>query len=237
MHARIATNWLPAVDAHAAQSSQGNAFAGFAQDRLYSKLAHSAVILITRTVRCPSVPFNPTAATAEGAWLPRAHEDQGWRCRAVAPSRQGTAPCLRLPRLPRLTATLSRPPACAFMIRTRWTRSSRDFHRSASFHCRSVVTNCAIRCRAACSSAGRVPHPERSEGWDITLPFFTPGIPSRLAAAQTRRLPARLSDQPEAVCFAPDLVRRAPASRARWPGSAHGSARRHHRGQGSGQGG
>ena len=49
---------------HHAMYRAGNAFAGFAQDRIYLKLAYPAVILIIRTVRCPSVPFNPTAATA-----------------------------------------------------------------------------------------------------------------------------------------------------------------------------
>jgi hypothetical protein len=38
----------------------------------------------------------------QDAWLPLAYEDQGWRGCAVAPSRQGTAPCLRVAGLPRL---------------------------------------------------------------------------------------------------------------------------------------
>ena len=86
-----------------------DAFAGFAQNRLYSGLAHKAVILLSgQSYAQAYLPTQPPPPF-EGAWLSRAHEDQGWSGCAVAPSRQGTAPCLRVARLPRLIRKGSRP--------------------------------------------------------------------------------------------------------------------------------
>ena len=94
---------------HGSGAATMDAFAGFAQNRLYSGLAHKAVILLSgQSYAQAYLPTQPPPPF-EGAWLSRAYEDQGWSGCAVAPSRQGTAPCLRVARLPRLIRKGSRP--------------------------------------------------------------------------------------------------------------------------------
>ena len=84
-------------------------FAGFAQNQLYSELARKAVILLPGQFDAQAyIPTQPPPPL-EDAWLPHAYEDQGWSGCAVAPSRQGTAPCLRVAGLPRLISKGSRP--------------------------------------------------------------------------------------------------------------------------------
>src|ERR1700761_8910273 len=78
------------------------AFAGFAQNRLYSELARKAVILLSGQFDAQAYLPTQPPPPFEGAWLSRAYEDQGWSGCTIAPSRQGTAPCLRGARLPRL---------------------------------------------------------------------------------------------------------------------------------------
>jgi hypothetical protein len=94
-------------------------FARFAQNQLYSELARKAVILLSGQFDAQAYLPTQPPPPLQGAWLSRAHEDQGWRRCAVAPSGQGTAPCLRVAGLPRLTTELSHArllPQCLFPL-------------------------------------------------------------------------------------------------------------------------
>src|SRR6201994_4034273 len=102
------------------------AFAGFAQNRLYSVLARKAVIPLSGQFDAQAYLPTQPPSPLEDARLPFPYEDQGGRGCAVSPSCQGTAPCLRVAELPRLTQEPGKNP-----------------YRSASFHCRSVVSKTA----------------------------------------------------------------------------------------------
>ena len=156
-----------------------DAFAGFAQNRLYSELAHKAVILLSGQFDAQAYLPTQPSPPLQDARLPHAYEDQGWcRC-AVAPSCQGTAPCIRVSGLPRLIRDLLRPLAprrqdatdakplsqCLFRLplrcprspyprnqRTRRNQVRRPARMGATGGCTNMLTTSVCTKRAASSS-------------------------------------------------------------------------------------